>query len=110
MKYGIGQKVKVRNFQDMVREYGVELNGDILMGNFYFTREMKVFCGEECRIKNVYGDGTYQLDIEDSDDWYFTDQMLEDFDKKDEVVGLKAEIEKLKKENNILKQQLKRKK
>ena len=77
MKYGIGQKVRVKDFSELVKEFGVEPNGNVLIGNYYFDRQMKVYCGEEYRIKNTYADGTYGLDLQDGGDWVFSEEMLE---------------------------------
>lgn len=97
MKYGIGQKVKVKDFSVMSEEYGLNSYGDIEMGKYYFTREMKVFCGEKCRVLNVFADGTYELDLKGSEDWYFTSEMLEeDKPKVNREKELEAENEKLK--------------
>lgn len=77
MKYGIGQKVRVKDFSELVKEFGVEPNGNIIIGNYYFDRQMKVYCGEEYRIKNTYADGTYELDLQDGGEWFFSEEMLE---------------------------------
>ena len=77
MKYGVGQKVRVKDFSELVKEFGVEPNGNIIIGNYYFDRQMKVYCGEEYRIKNTYADGTYELDLQDGGEWFFSEEMLE---------------------------------
>ncbi len=100
MKYKIGQRVKIRDFSAMANEFGVQENGNILVGNYYFTREMKVYCGEEYCITALYGDG-YELDLQDGEEWYFNDGMLIDSEQEPivasvEIKALKAEIQKLK--------------
>lgn len=85
MKYGIGQKVKVKDFSELVKEFGVESNGNIIIGNYYFVRQMKVYCGEEYRIKNTYADGTYELDLQDGEEWFFSEEMLEEINKVDVI-------------------------
>lgn len=108
MKYGIGQRVRVKDFETLKEEYGVNENGEVEVGDYIFTREMKIFCGEKCRILNAFADGTYDLDLKGSEEWYFTDQMLETEDSQNTtlVAQLKAENEQLKTENETLKQKI----
>ena len=77
MKHGIGQKVKIKDFSELVKEFGTDTCGNIIIGNCFFNRQMKVYCGEEYRIKNTYSDGTYELDLQDGGEWYFTEEMFE---------------------------------
>lgn len=76
MKYGIGQLVRVKYFKDLVKDNKVDSNGDITIGSCIFLREMKVYCGEVYKIKNVFGD-EYELLLKDGGQYYFTSDMLE---------------------------------
>lgn len=76
MKYGIGQKVKIKDFSELVKEYGVEPNGSVIIGNCYFDRQMKVYCGEEYTIVSTFPGGYYELDVKDDGYWYFTSEMF----------------------------------
>lgn len=80
MRYKVGDKVRVRQWDDMVEEFGTDEAGRINQKTgCRFTEEMKNFCGgvyEICYVlerayllKDEYGHTYY---------WYFTDDMLED--------------------------------
>ena len=77
MKYKVGDKVRVRQWDDMVKEFGVNNNGDIKNG---FIGNMKHFCGRIYEIYKVYN---YYYKLKDEYtifDLSFTDDMLEDVD------------------------------
>lgn len=78
MKYGIGQKVRVKDFKELAKKYGVQSNGDIYIGDYSFEREMKVYCGEEYRILNHFEGDLYELSLKDGGYWYFHSEVLED--------------------------------
>lgn len=80
MRYKVGDKVRVRQWDDMVEEFGTDEAGRINQKTgCRFTEEMKNFCGGVYEIfyvlerayllKDEYGHTYY---------WYFTDDMLED--------------------------------
>ena len=74
MKYKVGDKVLVRQWDDMVKEFGVNNNGDINNG---FIGNMKHFCGRIYEIYKVYN---YYYKLKDEYtifDLSFTDDMLE---------------------------------
>lgn len=77
MKYKVGDKVRVRQWDDMAKEFDVN-DGDICMTGCRFIKEMKQYCGKTYEISNmcsVY----YNLKTENKVlDWVFTDGMLED--------------------------------
>lgn len=77
MKYRVGDKVRVRQWNDMAKEFDVN-DGDIHMTGCCFVKEMKQYCGKIYEISNacaVY----YNLKTENEIlDWVFTDEMLED--------------------------------
>lgn len=77
MKYKVGDKVRVRQWDDMAKEFDVN-DGDIYMTDCRFIKEMKQYCGKTYEISNmclVY----YNLKTENKVlDWVFTDEMLED--------------------------------
>lgn len=76
MKYGIGQLVRVKYFKDLVKDNEVQSNGDIVIGTCIFLREMKVYCGEMYKVKQVFGD-EYELLLKDNGLYYFHKDMLE---------------------------------
>lgn len=97
MKYKVGDKVKVREWDDMEVDFGVDKNGYINTPVFRFTKFMKNYCGKIATIVNVvsndpgcddnyYNIKTDSLDSIDlySDQFCFTDKMLELESKNDE--------------------------
>lgn len=79
MKYGIGQKVKVKSFNELAENYPI-YNGGIEIDGYLFERQMKVYCCEEYKIKNIF-DGLYELDTADGELWLFHENVLEPINK-----------------------------
>lgn len=80
MKYKVGDKVRVRQWDDMKREFGECLDGIIDTPFCTFVSSMKVYCGLVYEIAKVYG-CHYELKSNEKPhikNWYFTDGMLED--------------------------------
>ena len=76
MAYNVGDKVRVRLWNDMAHEYGFDDDGDIVMsGCEYFVSDMKHFCGEivTIEVSRPYG---YRI-AEDGGHWTWTDEMFE---------------------------------
>ena len=76
MKYKVGDKVRVRQWDDMVEEYG-ESFGSIDIPHFYFPRNMEKYCGEVVTIEKV-DTCSYRIK-EDEEHWYWTDEMFEPY-------------------------------
>lgn len=76
MKFGIGQLVRVKYFKDLEKEHEVDSEGNIAIGSCIFLREMKVYCGEVYKVKQVFGD-EYELLLKDGGEYYFVKEMLE---------------------------------
>ena len=96
MKYKVGDKVRVRQWDDMVKEFGVDKFGHISTKTGYFTKRMKEFCGGVYEIDSVLEKG-YWLKNRDGYFWYFTDDMLEDADFSPSLKTLKTQKESKKK-------------
>lgn len=75
MKYKVGDKVRVRQWYDMVEEFGVNDHGHI---NNNFTRSVEYFCGMVCEIYKVCNYYYILKDKYTIFNWFFTDKMLED--------------------------------
>ena len=90
MKYGIGQLVRVKYFKDLVKEHEVDSEGNITIGSCIFLREMKVYCGEVYKVKQVFGD-EYELLLKDNGLYYFHKDMLE-LPNKPEIDTINHEI------------------
>lgn len=80
MKYKVGDKVRVRQWDDMAKEFGVDEFGNIdTKTGCYFTKQMKEFCGGVYEIDSVLEKGYWLKDgYKYSHHWYFTNDMLED--------------------------------
>ena len=78
MGYKVGDKVRVRQWDDMAKEFGKCLSA-IDTPFYLFVSSMKVYCGLVYEIAEVYG-RCYELKSNEKLDikkWYFTDDMLE---------------------------------
>ena len=74
MKYKVGDKVKIKTWEQMEHEFGLDGDGDITCGNCCFNKEMSKFCGTVQVISKV-SFGQYRL--QDGNGWVFTDVMIE---------------------------------
>ena len=77
MKYKVGDKVRVRQWDDMAKEFGYD-GVNIYIDEYYFVEEMKQYCGKTYEVcgANLF---CYILKTENEVlDWSFTDGMLED--------------------------------
>ena len=77
MKYKIGDRVRVRQWKAMEREYGLDDFGDIKIPIRGFASEMREFCGMIATIDDVR-DNYYKLDI-DGHIFYWVDEMFEGY-------------------------------
>jgi len=79
MWYKVGEKVRVRQWKPMAREFGTNEWGEIKTPRYYFGREKENFCGqivtilEEIDIQNCY------KITEDGGYWRWTDNMFEGY-------------------------------
>ena len=96
--FGIGQKVRVKDFSALADKYGV-IDGGIAIGDYMFEKAMKVYCGEEYRVLNHFEDNTYELDTNDNGNWVFHEEVLE-------LPNYKKVENNLKQENFLLKAEL----
>lgn len=76
MKYKVGDKVRVRQWDDMVEEFG-ESAGSIDTPACSFEEDMRLYCGTIVTIKEVKDDESYYIIEEDNEDWFWTDEMFE---------------------------------
>lgn len=101
MRFGIGQLVRVKYFKDLIKEHEVDSEGNITIGSCIFLREMKVYCGEVYKVKQVFGD-EYELLLKDNGLYYFHKEMLElpnkaeNYTTSHEIVEDIQEVEKQK--------------
>lgn len=90
-KFKVGDKVRVRNWDDMVKDYGTKYDGSICIGPS-FTVSMKEYCGKVITITGINSSGYYTID---EDIWKFSDEMLEPaintiviYEKDNKVIAL----------------------
>lgn len=76
MKYKIGDKVRVRQWDDMAKEF-IECIGTIDIPICSFTEEMREYCGEIVTIKEIKDSNSYYIK-EDNEEWYWVDEMFEE--------------------------------
>lgn len=80
-EFKVGDKVRIRQWDDMAEEFGVDEYGDILCST-KFVEQMKSLCGEEAIIKLIYGINSIGLQFinerygEDYS-WTFSKDMIE---------------------------------
>lgn len=71
MKYNVGDKVRIREWEDMAEEFGVDSSGNICNS---FVTSMKKYCGEILTVKTRGGEYTMK---EDNGKWTWNDSMIE---------------------------------
>lgn len=104
MRYKVGDKVRVRDWDDMVKEFGI-CGENITVPGCYFVEFMKKYCNCIVTISELTINGKY-LVKEDANNFYWCDEMFEPYDKLDNALDemmkkinqYDKEIEKMKKE------------
>lgn len=89
MKYKVGDRVVVRQWDDMEREFGLNEYGDINCKKI-FVVPMNIHCGQTMEIVSVKGKHYKMRD----NDWRWTDDMIErraDMTKSDLKSGMVIE-------------------
>ena len=102
-KFKVGDKVRVREWDDMVEKYGVKYG--TIQVPWLFTEDMRKYCGCVVTIKEVVekpGYRSYYFIEEDNkkhpfDNWKFSEEMLEP-----EVVKNNLSIVIYKKDNKVI--------
>lgn len=93
MKYKVGDKVRVKSWEEMEKEYGLYKNGDIKT-KANFAKSMKFLCNKIVTIKKVIPE--YYSIKEDTERFAWSDDMFEPLEKrfiKDELkTGMLVEL------------------
>lgn len=85
-KFAVGDTVRIREWDDMAKEYGVRSNGHILPvdNSCYFVAQMSGLCGRTVKITRIdryrcsNGNKTYQYFFAESvSGWNIVEYMLE---------------------------------
>ena len=73
MKYKVGDNVKIRSWESMKEQFGLDRDGDIST-NPCFSKNMRKYCGKIMTIESVnYGD----YNMKNGGGFYFVDNMFE---------------------------------
>lgn len=78
--FKVGDKIRIRQWDDMAKEFGIDKNGDIkaLSG---FIQEMRPLCGKKAKIGEIYGNCVFLEDFEDCEgldtDYDYSMDMIE---------------------------------
>lgn len=93
MKYRVGDKVRIRSWESMAKEFGYDAWGDIKIRHG-FTEPMKKYCGKIVTIAKSPFSNSYYIE-EDEHRWVFVDEMFEPvsytiiiYRKDNEVIAL----------------------
>lgn len=90
MKYKVGDKVRVRSWESMEKEFGLTDGGNIKV-KYAFAKEMEKYCGKLVTISS--NNGCYRIK-EDSGEYIWDDDMfcqIESFTKGDLEPGMVVE-------------------
>lgn len=90
MKFNVGDKVKVRSWESMKEEFGLDWEGDIPTSKNCFLGTMRKYCGKILTIDGIDLDDTYYL--KGCGVYSFDDDMLEP--AKTERKGLLDDVER----------------
>lgn len=74
MKFKVGEKVRIRSWEDMKKEFGLNGRGDIKCEKI-FVSDMKDLCGKIFTISDIKGPSVYFK--EDDTTWVFSTDMIE---------------------------------
>lgn len=78
MEYKVGDRVRIKTWEKMAQEFGVDEDGDIRTSNtFYFNKSMKQYCEKIYVIKNANYYNGYYYRLEGINDYTFNDDMIE---------------------------------
>ena len=73
-RYEVGDRVLVKEWDDMASEYGIDEDGDIKTGAPFFVKDMKKYCGRIMTISSVESSGIFQFEDRE---WNFSNDMIE---------------------------------
>lgn len=81
----IGDVLKIREWDDMASEFGINQNGNIPC-NLVFVHSMKYLCGNRFTVKYVYNEAAnIRPEEEEFTGWHISADMLEPFWETDEL-------------------------
>lgn len=72
----VGDKVTVRKWDDIIKEYGPNRGGYIFINGLYFYDKMKIYCGNTYTIE-AKSDRKPIVQLKGCEDWVFSPELLE---------------------------------
>ena len=97
MKYKVGDKVRVRQWEDLKSQYKTDEYGEINVG-VIFVEDMKEFCGKELVIRQVWSD-TYSCH---GNNFLWQDWMFEDVETKTIRIDEKREVKEVRDHESVI--------
>lgn len=92
MKFKVGDKVRIRQWEDMKREFGTVSWGAINCSNS-FTEGMRELCGKKATISDIYGAFSKNVSLKNFENcegidtnWCYSTDMLEPVEDDTEIV------------------------
>jgi len=82
IKYNVGDRVRIREWADMERQFGLNMNGNINC-KFVFVDDMRDLCGKVFVIERIAGDHFY---LTPSAGWQISADMIEPLQQKKIVI------------------------
>ena len=74
-KYKVGDKVKIRSLESMIKEFGMKRTGNIDCGKDCLVMDIRNYCGKSFVIHEINPNETYRLK---NIDWSWTEEMFEE--------------------------------
>lgn len=102
MGYKVGDKIKIREWDDMEKEFGLNRNGNIDC-RCYFTKNMKQYCGKTLEVSEIALGGNYFVK---GNFYTFSDDMIV---KENKMKEWKMRIKTQKELNMVVDELIKRK-
>lgn len=91
--FKVGDKVRIRQWDDMVREFGVDGDGDIKT-SVSFVRSMKSLCGKKAKVGYICKYCIFLEDFEDCEGldtaYGYSTDMMEYIEEKDKMTSNKV--------------------
>lgn len=82
-KYQVGDKLRIRQWDDMLDEYGLISDSTSINVPLHFSSEMRYLCGAVFTVKSITPYDTYirYFSYEDTESgWSISEEMLEPFE------------------------------
>lgn len=81
MKYKVGDKVKLRTWEELEAKFGLDDEGDIETQMIAVVKGMKEYLGKTATINRIdYEDDTFLIEEDDACFWY-NEECIDEFDR-----------------------------